>query len=44
MKNKLTERQQEILDFISDFRKEIGYPPTLREIGKKFWNFINIWG
>ncbi len=36
MKNKLTDRQQEILDFISDFRKENGYPPTLREIGKQF--------
>lgn len=36
MKNKLTDRQQEILDFISEFRKENGYPPTLREIGKSF--------
>ncbi len=36
MKNQLTERQQEILSFISQFREISGYPPTLREIGKKF--------
>jgi repressor LexA len=36
MKNQLTERQQEILTFISQFREANGYPPTLREIGKKF--------
>jgi repressor LexA len=36
MKNKLTDRQQEILSFISQFREANGYPPTLREIGKKF--------
>ena len=36
MKNQLTERQQEILSFISQFRDANGYPPTLREIGKKF--------
>ncbi|HKB85553.1 MAG TPA: transcriptional repressor LexA [Ignavibacteriaceae bacterium] len=36
MKNELTERQQEILTFIHQFRNENGYPPTLREIGKKF--------
>ncbi len=36
MKNQLTERQQEILTFIKQFREESGYPPTLREIGKKF--------
>lgn len=34
MKKKITERQQEILDFISSFVQERGYPPTLREIGK----------
>ncbi len=33
---KLTERQNEILTFIKDFLRENGYPPTLREIGKKF--------
>ncbi len=36
MKNKLTDRQQEILSFISQFLEASGYPPTLREIGKKF--------
>lgn len=36
MKNTLTDRQKEILDFICQFREECGYPPTLREIGKKF--------
>jgi repressor LexA len=36
MKNELTERQQEILSFILEFRDENGYPPTLREIGRKF--------
>lgn len=36
MKNELTERQQEILSFILQFRDENGYPPTLREIGRKF--------
>ncbi len=36
MKNKLTDRQEEILTFIKQFREENGYPPTLREIGKKF--------
>lgn len=36
MKNQLTERQKNILSFIEQFRSENGYPPTLREIGKKF--------
>jgi repressor LexA len=36
MKNELTERQQEILSFILQFRDENGYPPTLREIGRRF--------
>jgi repressor LexA len=36
MKNKLTDRQQEILIFIQQFTSENGYPPTLREIGKHF--------
>lgn len=36
MKKQLTERQEEILTFICQFREECGYPPTLREIGKKF--------
>jgi repressor LexA len=36
MKNTLTDRQKEILSFIEQFRGENGYPPTLREIGRKF--------
>lgn len=36
MKNKLTERQEDILIFIQQFTLENGYPPTLREIGKHF--------
>jgi repressor LexA len=31
---KLTEREQQILNFIRDFTDEKGYPPTVREIGK----------
>ena len=36
MKNKLTDRQEEILIFIQQFTSGNGYPPTLREIGKHF--------
>jgi repressor LexA len=36
MKTELTERQEEILTFIKQFRDENGYPPTLRQIGKRF--------
>lgn len=36
MKTQLTDRQEEILTFIKQFREENGYPPTLREIGKRF--------
>ncbi|MEG8948125.1 transcriptional repressor LexA [Rosettibacter firmus] len=37
MKNqKITQRQKEILDFIQDYVDFNGYPPTYREIGKKF--------
>lgn len=36
MKKQLTERQEEILNFIQQYQQECGYPPTLREIGKKF--------
>ena len=32
----LTERQREVLDFISDSIRKRGYPPTLREIGSHF--------
>lgn len=36
MKNNLTDRQQEILEFIEQHIAENGYPPTYREIGHKF--------
>jgi repressor LexA len=32
----LTDRQREILDFITRSIRERGYPPTLREIGLHF--------
>ena len=36
MSDALTDRQQQILDFISTSIAERGYPPTLREIGEHF--------
>lgn len=36
IKKQLTDRQEEILTFIQQFQQENGYPPTLREIGKRF--------
>ena len=36
MSDALTDRQQQILDFISHSIAERGYPPTLREIGEHF--------
>src|SRR5438477_2763399 len=32
----LTERQQSILDFINEYVKDNGFPPSVREIGKHF--------
>ena len=32
----LTEKQREILLFVSDYTKNIGYPPSLRNIGEHF--------
>ncbi|MFH1822431.1 MAG: transcriptional repressor LexA [Patescibacteria group bacterium] len=32
----LTKRQRQILDFITEFMKEKGYAPSLREIGENF--------
>lgn len=32
----LTQRQREIYDFIKNFLKESGYPPTIREISENF--------
>ncbi len=34
--SELTDRQREVLDFISESIKMSGYPPTLREIGSHF--------
>jgi repressor LexA len=34
MAKKLTTRQQTVLDIIRNWRKERGYPPTIRELGK----------
>jgi repressor LexA len=31
----LTARQQEVLDFVTGYINEYGYPPSLREIGKR---------
>lgn len=36
MRKKLTERQQEIYDFIAQVIRENGYPPTIREIMEAF--------
>ena len=35
-KKQLTDRQEEILNFIQQYLQENGYPPTLREMGKRF--------
>ncbi|MCX6149203.1 MAG: transcriptional repressor LexA [Ignavibacteriales bacterium] len=43
MKNELTERQEEVLNFIKEHLNEKGYPPTLREIGKRF-NIVSTFG
>ncbi len=43
MKKQLTERQEEILTFIKQFLESNGYPPTLREIGKRF-NIVSTFG
>lgn len=32
----LTERQKEILQFVGEYIEESGYPPTIREIGRRF--------
>ena len=32
----LTERQREVLNFIAEFSKSNGFPPTIREIGTNF--------
>lgn len=42
-KEEITPRQKEILDFIQDYVDFNGYPPTYREIGKKF-NIVSTFG
>jgi repressor LexA len=32
----LTEKQRKILEFVIDFQRENGFPPTIREIGESF--------
>src|SRR5215510_15069114 len=32
----LTERQQAILDFINEYVEDNGFPPSVREIGRRF--------
>lgn len=36
MGNNLTKRQRQILDFITEFTRDNGYAPSLREIGRYF--------
>lgn len=36
MSKNLTDRQEEILNFIDEFIRECGYSPTLRDIGSRF--------
>jgi len=43
MKNVLTDRQEEILNFLQDYINTKGYAPSLREIGKHF-NIVSTFG
>ena len=36
MRKELTKRQQQVLDFITDYVRDSGYPPTVREIASEF--------
>ena len=36
MKPPLTERQQKVLDYVTEFARERGFPPTIREIARHF--------
>ena len=36
MRKNLTNRQQRVLDFIINYLKDMGYPPTVREIANEF--------
>src|SRR6516165_7199537 len=35
----LTEKQQAILDFVDNYQKDNGFPPSVREIGRHFGIF-----
>ena len=40
--NELTETQRDVLDFITQFIKYEGYPPSIRDIGDAFgWSSTN---
>ena len=36
MRKKLTNRQKQVLDFITDYVRDVGYPPTVRDIANAF--------
>jgi len=36
MRKKLTNRQKQVLDFITDYVRDVGYPPTVRDIAGAF--------
>ena len=36
MRKKLTNRQQQVLDFIVNYVRDSGYPPTVREVANEF--------
>ncbi len=36
MRKELTKRQQQVLDFITGYVRDVGYPPTVREIANAF--------
>ena len=36
MRKDLTKRQQQVLDFITNYIRDEGYPPTVRDIGNEF--------
>ena len=36
MRKKLTDRQQQVLNFIANCAREVGYPPTVREVADEF--------
>ncbi len=36
MRNSLTQRQRQVLDFLKEYASEKGYPPTMREVAQNF--------